>query len=159
MSCLWNISDEGGLVWVPPQLQIALGLSGAFQTQAVPSWGCPGLWQTQLQCRPWEMRNRQLESTCGLSCLPEHCRRLQQEENPQSGIQLWLNHKNSLSCCTLQCLWGMQRRREGQFLSLHPDWLQAVLWCKHEVKGGGIVCNNIVFNTHKGSNIQVTHLN
>lgn len=39
------------------------------------------------------------------------------------------------------------------------DWLQAVLWCKHQVKGGGIVCNNIVFNTYKGSNVQVTHLN
>lgn len=36
-----NISDESGLVLVPPQLQIALELSEAFQTQAVPQLGVP----------------------------------------------------------------------------------------------------------------------
>lgn len=39
-------------------------------------------------------------------------------------------------------------------VTLHPAWAQAVLWWKDEVKGGGIVCNNIVFNAHKGNDIR-----
>lgn len=35
--------------------------------------------------------------------------------------------------------------------SLHPDGVQVLLWCKDEAKGGGTVCNNIVFNAYKGS--------
>lgn len=74
----------------------------------------------------------------------------EQKENPPSSIQLWFNHKTLLSYPAL-CS-ACQRRWEGLQMavpvtlhpSLHPDCVQVVLKCKDQVKGGGIVCNNIV---------------